>query len=90
MFFTWVERSRNSSPSDCRGSLQSGEFPRSTQVRFMFPAASRSTSAEPSRLPKYQSPSTSSCAARTGASSSRRPVTMFTTPAGRSEVSNTW
>ena len=35
----------------------------------MLPADSRSTSAEPSALPKYQIPSTSSCAASTGVSS---------------------
>ena len=60
-------------PRPAAGRSSRGSRPWFTQVRFMLPAESRSTSAEPSALPKYQSPSTSSCAASTGVSSSREP-----------------
>src|SRR4029079_18934914 len=49
-----------------------------------------STAALPFDEPKYQSASTPSCDASTSASSSARPVTMLTTPPGRSDASKTW
>src|SRR5256885_15755380 len=54
----------------------------------MLPAEAAST-ALPAAPPKYHTPSTSRCSASTFASASLAPVTMLTTPAGRSEVSNT-
>src|SRR5690606_24229099 len=90
MFLTCVAWRRNSSPAPWTGSNQSRRRPCDTQVRFMLPADSRSTAAHPLRGPKYQTPSTSSWAARTSASSSRPPVTMLTTPPGTSDVSRTW
>ena len=63
-FFTCVAARRNSRPSPSLGSSQS----RSCQlahVRFMFDADASSTVRTPSRPPKYQTASTSSCSART-------------------------
>jgi hypothetical protein len=89
MFFTCVASRRNSSPRPARVRPVAPR-PWLTQVRFMLPAERRSTSPLPSAPPKYQTPSTSSCAASVSASSSRTPVTMLTTPPGTSEVSSTW
>src|SRR5690606_9809248 len=90
LLLTCVARRRNSRPPPWSGSYQSRSRPCAHQVRFMLPADSRSISAVPPSAGKYQMPSTSSCAASTGPSSPRGPVTMFTTPPGTSEVSSTW
>src|SRR2546422_5761749 len=55
----------------------------------MLPADARSASAAAARLPKYHTASTSPCSASTFASASFGPVTMLTTPPGRSEASST-
>src|SRR5690348_5980762 len=88
MFFTSVARRRNARPSPWRVSNQSRG--RSVaHVRFMLPAEASSTARTPAAPPKYHNPSTSRCSASTRASASFSPVTMFTTPPGRSEVSST-
>src|SRR5215470_7402903 len=59
-------------------------------TRLTFPAARRSSSARPSAgAPVRSIAFTSMCAASTGASSASRPVRMFTTPPGTSEVAST-
>src|SRR5438034_2996448 len=55
----------------------------------MFPADARSTSAAAAWVPKYHTPSTSSCSASTFTSASFAPVTMLTTPPGTSDASST-
>ena len=89
MFFTWVAcagtprpRPAAVGPVAARAVVDPGPL--------HVAGRSRSTSADPSALPKYQTPSTSSCSASTCASASRTPVTMLTTPPGTSEVSSTW
>ena len=61
-----------------------------TQVRFMLPADSRSTSALPSAPPKYQIAVHVVVRGQHLRQLVARPVTMFTTPPGTSEVSSTW
>src|SRR5690242_18302163 len=61
-----------------------------TSTRFTFPAAIRASPARSATSAPVRSIAfTSMCAASTGASSAVRPVRMFTTPGGTSEVAST-
>ena len=83
IFLTFVECRRYSGPPPSTGSSQVRTV-HSVHVRFMFPALSFSASVASARSPKTQIASTSSCPASGVSSSFRNPVTMLTTPPGRS------
>src|SRR5207248_4551973 len=89
MFLTCVASNRNSVPWPWSWSVQSRGGRLRIQVRLRLPAEARSTIAAPSAEPAYHTASTSSCSASTRARAPRSPVTLFTTPAGTSEVSST-
>ena len=89
MFLTWTASRRNSRPSASVIVQPVARAQGTTCASCSTPTPARSSS-RPRRIPQYHIASTSSCSARTFASASRAPVTMFTTPPGRSDVSKTW
>src|ERR1700682_2185922 len=90
IFFTWVACCRNHRPSPCFTSNQSMARPSLVKTCFKFPVENDLAAKALASSVKHQRASTSSCSARTLSSCAEYPVTMLTTPPGRSLVSQSW